>query len=566
MDTRNIVFTLPKEVLNLIFTYFNNNDLHSAMATCRYFIELFHDSNLLSRPRWHWVNHAEISATQEIANPCGLYDHYPLRNGDMAFALTRNYVYEYHEYYLPQYTNNNQDCPLPNWKNHQAILVLCTGMEQPVKLIGHEGGVRHVMQHNANLLASIGLDNTIRIWEKLTGIQKCVINIAEGHANPFYLLSLSNEEIMCLHENGTAHAWHALTGEYIREIFNIPEHHFLQCIRQENVLFLHHHHIDIENPGLNSNNHFTVWDIEEEKIIKTINLAIIKHDLCNYVNTTYANNPKLFPQHLINEHTSKPTMYCRDYHSGIAIIDYNPHTCCIYDTNNEKVIFCCSSSSFQYKFLSDGNLVLIHRTTDGWHVLSDYCSEIGDFKIKYSEIDDNDDYFSNTDKAWVILHNGNVVTYDWTKECSSQWCLSTQTFLPEFQLARPSIPLHMQTNCSSYYFPLQCLPNDNILACADDGMIAIWEGETGRILLNTQIANLDYKLRQYIQFPDVDSTLFPNGDIYLEWSETTRHFADGVRDCSQGMILRFNLFQKRTETKTNNNIADNNTTNSLFRY
>jgi hypothetical protein len=89
-----------------------------------------------------------------------------------------------------------------DWQDsYQSILVFPAGMKIPIQLIGHQWGVWQVIQQNKRSLVSIGLDNTLRIWDKSTGIPKRVIG--NFSKEPYYIsfLNLRNKV------NNMFHVW-----------------------------------------------------------------------------------------------------------------------------------------------------------------------------------------------------------------------------------------------------------------------------------------------------------------------------------------------------------------------
>jgi hypothetical protein len=560
MESRNNLLKqhLP-EIWNIIFYNLNDNDLRSAFAACKYFNELIYKSKLLDRPKWHWVNYEKILSSQTITTQCDLYHYYPLRNGDMAFGLKKNYV-DYYNYYCK--SDQNRLSTYQNWENHQAILVFCSGMEGPIRLIGHMGYISDIVQHNVNTLASLGSDNTIRIWDKLSGAEKRIIPTEDKTIQPFYLLPLNNEELACISKNGKADVWNIETGECVRELFNFPEQNIFQCTQRENHLIVQHNQNTKSSFKLEYDSNFTVWDIKNEKVVMTIRLADIKPKLIDLLETLHNEKNTLNFKYAV-----KSAVKYIDYKHGIAIITQGG-VYYAYDTINTKALFCSGISSsvfnFQHKFLNNENLVLLYHTPDNWHVvLFQYCAQAKEFKIRHSEVDKRNELISKDTlifiakdgstlpkgieyilNNWLILSNGNIITHHWR-----QWCLSSQDYLPEFQLETPSIKFNKIK--AKYICTLRCLPNGDILACRNNGVIAIWNGETGKLLLNEQLPDV---INNRLECTDISQ----NGDLYLKWRDNEPHFPDSFNlacPC-QNTLLRFNLFQNKKHMVIKKNTHD----------
>jgi WD40 repeat protein len=425
---------IPAEIWHLIFTHLRNEDLSEVLLINTYFYEHVQQSGLLSRPTWQWANYQKILLEHQLTISGEVYKSYPLYQGDMAFALQEDYIRNYNSGYFKRHGWTGRS--YPKWKFCQNIIVFCAEADQSIELKGHSGAIEHVIQHTKSLLASLGQDGTIRVWEKLTGSLQQTIRIKQQE-KPFYLVSLNHEELACFARNGTAQVWNISTGEWARELLrlDIPEKRIFKCMRHKGFLFIYHN-----LPQVGDYRHdslFSVLDLKKEQIIQTLVPENLKATLGNYVQQELIKKPFGWLYNPEPENLLSCPIWIIDCQHHIAVIEQaRTNTYYFFDIKNNKPIFGIPDSNLQYKFLSNGTLVILHHTLEGWHVLANYCHETGDFAVKYtfeySKSEEGKHIYDDfkgcyyEDRAWTILPNGNIVIYYWQREIAHQWSLSRQ--------------------------------------------------------------------------------------------------------------------------------------------
>lgn len=584
------IFSLTDDVWREISAEINDQDIRfGLMLSSKQFMDLFTRLKI-TRDKWRGVDYKEIAYSQTIHLPASINTYrpvcmgFPLHNGDIAFGLTADY--DYYSKGFPYDNSIGRPSRLAkDWQDgRQAILVFNSGSNTPIQLIGHQYGIRQVLQHNASTLISIGIDNTLRIWDKLTGVSKHVIrNFTEESGyftllnlrnefnkklnrspkgyieDPIFLLSLNNYEIACFNTKGTAFVWNVETGQSVRELIRFNS----QRLNNDGFTQKNGHLIILHEDSKNKDHFswqlkkYTIFDIKKEKIIKTIKIDKIKSHLLKYLETLYVTYPYLSEKdkkEILNIETSE-SMHCIDYSHKIAVLVryivsiYDHHkTTYFYDVENEKIIFGFVGCDVQYKFLENGTLVILYHTTEGWHVLSDYCHEICDFKIKHSQLEDRNQQYENfRDRVWLILNNGNIVTYSWKIGFSSLWYRLTQNFSHEFELKDPPISFSMLKNCSDN-LALHCLPDGKILAYSNDGIFAIWDEKRGGLLLNKKLTGNNISNDSFRCF-----NIYQNGDLYFTWRVNPSPENESLTpDTYDSKLLRFNFFQNPSIKKNSN--------------
>lgn len=534
MEVRKENTPLPKEVWKIIMSYLDENDLH-------YLHKVNHTLYyaLASKRFNHFqkINYKEIFFSSSIETFGNIYHPFSLPNGVIAFGLTSSYIQN-----IKFYRHDKPDLIFPEWENCQDILIFSSMSDKHIQLKGHSGTIIHIIQLNEKQLASLGEDHTIRVWEKFTGKEVACISLGESMTKAIYLLALNDEELVCFDRN-SALVWNTKTKTFVRNLLYFRDQYIISCRRHDNQLFF----ITSNNKNKicinDDDNIFVIFDVKEQKIIKNIKLSAIKDDLIRHA-FAFNSAAKLN----IHPATYATGMYLKDYRNYIAVVKQLQFTYFI-DTWKNAIIFYSPSYDTKHRFLADGRLVILSHTPHSWVVLANYCYTINDFEIKFSQpFNSEGRYQFIKDTQWTILPNGNVVTYNSSQHISSQWNLKTQEFLPNFTLEKPEIPL-TNPDFPAYDFYLSSLPNGDIFAHTKNGVIAIWNGTTGNLLLNMSIAMKENPLTDNLQ-PEI----LNNGDLHLNWIENNSSGQNYHKpsDKRTNMILRFGLFEHTTSENAAN--------------
>jgi WD40 repeat protein len=539
MEPRNIPDAIElTDVWPLILANLNEINIQSMMIANKYFKNLVEKSKLLQRPQWFWADYSQIAATTELVNPFQyIYDSYPLKNGNMAFGLNFN----------PSKLGGKSATTYR--KKCQNILIFLAGKEKPVELKGHKGAIHFIGELDGGIIVSVGCDSTLRLWSKKSAQQKNLFHLKNIH-HKIKIVLLDQTRLACIHHTGEADVWNVLTGEYLEKIFLVKQDPELpieaQHIRirnwQAGLLLIEHNSFSNARPFcMNSNNTLTVWDIKQKKVIDKVDLyALVKNLNKHLVNAYQSENfvPPGFDDYLFQ---------FIDYKDGMVIIKGSLSFYFI-DTKNENTIFPFPSIATQYRFMENGNIIILTHIPNEILIFADYCFETKNFNIKFRAPDFTNnsknifyhsDYFS--DRAWAILPNGNIVTYYWESGVSRLWDLATKFMSEIFQLEAPHIPFVEKNICKSR--ELKGLPNGNILACDYNGAIAIWNGENGQLLLNENVTTVNEMNPNLVAQHFTCREILPNGNLFVQWKDT--HKTDWkVGDYYKEKLLRFSMWDK----------------------
>jgi hypothetical protein len=517
------VETLPEDIFFLILANLAKTDINHFMAVNTFFYEFilcYLKSENLST--WRNVNPSQIISSHEIKLPALLYNFFPLWDG-IAFGLNEQYIETASKH---KEDRHNKFLPYPEWENSQQIVFFSSDTNQPHLLCGHTGSILHIIQINANTIASLSKNQMIYLWDIHTYQPKNIIPV-DTMKTPMFLLSSNHDELICLDKEGSAWFFDIHTGAVINTMSLLSPQ---QTVGQYRLL---HNKLVIEFLGKGFHQSFMVWDFIKNEILK-------KFSASDIINNIYQQMPtNIHGPHL----TTLQGMKLIDYNHEIAVIKQHDILgfVDIQDLKNPRLIYWSQENVFscdtKYLFLSK-DLIILDPKASGWKALSHYNFNEKQFDSVCLNIQGPcDSSLKNT--VFTILENGNIIAFDKINKCSSQWSRDTQNYLPDFELKFPEYmsaeePIHALYN----------LPSPHILGCNNEGRCLIWNND-GSLLFNNLLVNLEPNISNLLVEDFKCKSISMNGNVYFEWRKNVARGRWTHTDHYEGKQIRFGFFTSK---------------------